>query len=335
MISGSTADFLDCSICSERFKDPHVTNCGHTFCKPCISVWIQKKSDCPICRNPVKELSQNIVLRQLIESLAQKSENVVQPVIASLSQPIVPPQPKLPEPKLESNGPPLVVHLALYDTKARTISRYRMPQTTGNARAILEAQKSGTIPAAQATGREAQAKFQVLLLNPPIPFASILQAQGVDTKKLPTKTLSTLFALTFQDSVVKMFCDKGELVYRLPPRYLELYQQAQTPESLNAAINSVVLHILAQPSRFQITGIVSKAIPSEKVQADIQQLLKATLCDSNARFFDILELECDVDQSHKMIVGHSLDKPVSVPITLATTIDQLPQVVEMLKRKEG
>ena len=53
-------DFLDCEICIERYnttdKKPLNLNCGHTYCKACVSHIILKKQIegilCPDCRRP-------------------------------------------------------------------------------------------------------------------------------------------------------------------------------------------------------------------------------------------------------------------------------------------
>jgi len=49
----------ECAICMDTI-DPasHVTtNCGHTFCKDCIRVWLESNMTCPNCRTQVHTLS--------------------------------------------------------------------------------------------------------------------------------------------------------------------------------------------------------------------------------------------------------------------------------------
>lgn len=43
---------LICTICHSPLKDPCCTPCGETFCRECITKWIQtQNASCPICRN--------------------------------------------------------------------------------------------------------------------------------------------------------------------------------------------------------------------------------------------------------------------------------------------
>ncbi|XP_067680977.1 E3 ubiquitin-protein ligase TRIM56-like [Haliotis asinina] len=51
-------NFLTCSICTERYKDPCTLTCGHTFCKVCLGKFLKTRQDaisaksipCPYCR---------------------------------------------------------------------------------------------------------------------------------------------------------------------------------------------------------------------------------------------------------------------------------------------
>ncbi|KAJ8033242.1 E3 ubiquitin-protein ligase TRIM56 [Holothuria leucospilota] len=49
-----TEDFLHCSICINRFKDPKVLPCIHSFCLDCLEKYVQRlksnKLPCPTCR---------------------------------------------------------------------------------------------------------------------------------------------------------------------------------------------------------------------------------------------------------------------------------------------
>ena len=36
ILAGKVDEDLKCSICLELFKDPLITNCGHTFCSRCV-----------------------------------------------------------------------------------------------------------------------------------------------------------------------------------------------------------------------------------------------------------------------------------------------------------
>ena len=47
----------ECTICMEALDCPVGTNCGHTFCAPCILRWQRQKwpdpCECPVCRRQV------------------------------------------------------------------------------------------------------------------------------------------------------------------------------------------------------------------------------------------------------------------------------------------
>jgi hypothetical protein len=73
-------ELLECPICMNRFDNPHVLPCQHTFCKSCIvslKMSSCKKDDnlisCPICRethkltNGVEDLPANYTMKRLIE----------------------------------------------------------------------------------------------------------------------------------------------------------------------------------------------------------------------------------------------------------------------------
>lgn len=45
-------DLLTCSICLERFNDPKILPCHHSFCFNCINRLKENRQvKCPICRN--------------------------------------------------------------------------------------------------------------------------------------------------------------------------------------------------------------------------------------------------------------------------------------------
>jgi vacuolar-type H+-ATPase subunit I/STV1 len=45
---------LICSICQSPFIDPQHTPCDDTFCRECITNWIQRQNaSCPLCRKPL------------------------------------------------------------------------------------------------------------------------------------------------------------------------------------------------------------------------------------------------------------------------------------------
>ena len=45
---------FSCAICKLLIYDPVTTNCGHNFCKGCLTKWMaKKKHSCPVCRNNI------------------------------------------------------------------------------------------------------------------------------------------------------------------------------------------------------------------------------------------------------------------------------------------
>ncbi|KAI6653601.1 BRCA1-associated RING domain protein 1 [Oopsacas minuta] len=57
---------LNCSFCSRAYSDPYtLTTCGHTFCKPCITIFVSShQANCPLCNIP-NWLNQSQPNRQL------------------------------------------------------------------------------------------------------------------------------------------------------------------------------------------------------------------------------------------------------------------------------
>ncbi|EGZ27047.1 hypothetical protein PHYSODRAFT_358215 [Phytophthora sojae] len=47
----------ECPICCEDLTDPFTTACRHTFCTVCLFRWLETKSTCPACRQPIDILS--------------------------------------------------------------------------------------------------------------------------------------------------------------------------------------------------------------------------------------------------------------------------------------
>ncbi|XP_066473550.1 zinc finger protein RFP-like [Tiliqua scincoides] len=52
------SDETICPVCLEYFTDPVITNCGHNFCRACLTQsWgeLGRKSSCPECREPIQQ----------------------------------------------------------------------------------------------------------------------------------------------------------------------------------------------------------------------------------------------------------------------------------------
>ncbi|XP_069098396.1 E3 ubiquitin-protein ligase TRIM39-like [Pleurodeles waltl] len=51
-------DEVTCPICFEYFKEPVIAECGHNFCKSCITYCLEAlnaKMPCPLCQRPLRE----------------------------------------------------------------------------------------------------------------------------------------------------------------------------------------------------------------------------------------------------------------------------------------
>ncbi|KAG9221438.1 hypothetical protein CCMSSC00406_0008306 [Pleurotus cornucopiae] len=49
----SVLDFVRCAICSLTTETAFLTECGHIFCTKCVTQWLAKKPNCPVCRADV------------------------------------------------------------------------------------------------------------------------------------------------------------------------------------------------------------------------------------------------------------------------------------------
>jgi len=50
---GMTPDV--CAVCLDDARRPTALACRHTFCRDCLSQWLRRQSECPLCRKPVLE----------------------------------------------------------------------------------------------------------------------------------------------------------------------------------------------------------------------------------------------------------------------------------------
>lgn len=44
------SEVIECGVCKDILLKPHITQCSHMFCKPCIYEWLRHKKSCPTCR---------------------------------------------------------------------------------------------------------------------------------------------------------------------------------------------------------------------------------------------------------------------------------------------
>ena len=48
---------LTCPICLQVPKSLYRPNsCSHIFCQKCLNLWIDRKRNCPICRQPINHI---------------------------------------------------------------------------------------------------------------------------------------------------------------------------------------------------------------------------------------------------------------------------------------
>ncbi|XP_054264863.1 E3 ubiquitin-protein ligase rnf8-like isoform X1 [Macrosteles quadrilineatus] len=72
-------DDLMCSICAELYIEPTALNCGHMFCKQCITEWSKKKKICPMCRanivTTVRIFNMDSVIQRNIRLMSEEAQS--------------------------------------------------------------------------------------------------------------------------------------------------------------------------------------------------------------------------------------------------------------------
>jgi energy-coupling factor transporter ATP-binding protein EcfA2 len=66
-------EYLICQLRQDKFLDPVIASCGHTFSQQDLLVWLSRQKNCPTCRMPIveNELKPNLIIRQAIEEFEQ------------------------------------------------------------------------------------------------------------------------------------------------------------------------------------------------------------------------------------------------------------------------
>jgi len=68
---------IQCPICCDEYKDEDILRkmpCDHFFHKECIDIWMEKRSECPICQQDI---------RIATSKFAQKTDNIISPPVDS------------------------------------------------------------------------------------------------------------------------------------------------------------------------------------------------------------------------------------------------------------
>lgn len=75
--SQSARIYPDCPVCLEEMQAPSVCPCGHMFCQNCISKWITRNQNCPMCRRAVK----------VVPNVSQQVD-IIKTTLATTQQPL-------------------------------------------------------------------------------------------------------------------------------------------------------------------------------------------------------------------------------------------------------
>ena len=75
-VTARMATDCECGVCRDIMVAPHALACGHTFCGPCIMMWVRRRAICPMCRarsgKPVYVQGPAIFLYRLSSHLCQR-----------------------------------------------------------------------------------------------------------------------------------------------------------------------------------------------------------------------------------------------------------------------
>lgn len=72
VLGADAIDACQCSVCLDIMKLAVITDCGHSFCKQCLQdARAANRGKCPLCRETVQRVMDNITLRQIIDRRQQ------------------------------------------------------------------------------------------------------------------------------------------------------------------------------------------------------------------------------------------------------------------------
>jgi hypothetical protein len=58
----------ECAICLQLMHQPvQLAPCGHTFCGGCMSEFLEKKKECPMCQSKITSIAQNLNAKNTIQ----------------------------------------------------------------------------------------------------------------------------------------------------------------------------------------------------------------------------------------------------------------------------
>ncbi|KAH9255599.1 hypothetical protein BASA81_006429 [Batrachochytrium salamandrivorans] len=70
---------LACAICQELFIEPVTAECGHSFCRQCLNLWLKTKLSCPVCRLAISKVPVKcICLERAVEFVVTLSGDLSQ-----------------------------------------------------------------------------------------------------------------------------------------------------------------------------------------------------------------------------------------------------------------
>ncbi|XP_078075178.1 uncharacterized protein LOC144497611 [Mustelus asterias] len=70
-------DNLSCAVCHDLYKDPVLLDCGHSFCRSCITQYWEKTdtASCPVCRKEsARTLRLNLTRSNIVETFVKSDE---------------------------------------------------------------------------------------------------------------------------------------------------------------------------------------------------------------------------------------------------------------------